>query len=72
MLAFTPFEGEQTTTRRLLDELFERGVIAFSTGGSLARVRFLPPVAVIRDDEIDQVLEILETSLRVVAEERAV
>lgn len=68
MLAFTPFEGEKASTRRLLDALFERGVIAFSTGGPLARVRFLPPVAVIEDAEIDQTLEILEASLTAVHE----
>lgn len=69
MLAFTPFQGERSTTRRLLDALFEQGVIAFSTGGPLARVRFLPPVAVIRDEEIDLVLETLESALAAVAED---
>ena len=43
MLAFTPFDGSPATTRRLLDDLFENGVIAFSTGGGVSRVRFLPP-----------------------------
>lgn len=70
MLAFTPFEGEKASTRRLLDELFDRGVIAFSTGGPLARLRFLPPVAVITDAEIDCVLEILEEAIVAVARER--
>lgn len=70
MLAFTPFEGSKATTRRLLEVLFEQGVIAFSTGGAVSRLRFLPPVAVIRDDEIRCVLEILEASLAVVANER--
>ncbi len=67
MLAFTPFEGERETTRALLDDLFTHGVIAFATGGPLARLRFLPPVGVIRDDEIDAVLDILEKSLARVA-----
>jgi acetylornithine aminotransferase len=67
MLAFTPFEGGRETTRALLDDLFQHGVIAFSTGGPLARLRFLPPVGVIRDDEIDAVLAILEASLGRVA-----
>lgn len=71
MLALTPFSGERGTTKRLLDLLFSRGVIAFATGGPLARLRFLPPVAVIRDEEIAAVLEILETSLAVVASEGA-
>jgi len=70
MLAFTPFEGEKQSTRRLLDELFEQGVIAFSTAGALSRVRFLPPVAVIQNEQIELVLEILEASLAVVANER--
>ncbi len=69
MLAFTPFDGEPATTRRVLDALFARGVIAFSTGGPLARVRFLPPVAVIRDEEIDLVLETLAEALAEVAGE---
>lgn len=66
MLAFTPFAGDKASTRLLLDELFARGVIAFSTGGRLARVRFLPPVAVMTDEEVDLTLEILEASLSAV------
>lgn len=68
MLALTPFEGARETTRALLDDLFTHGVIAFSTGGPLARLRFLPPVGVVRDEDIDAVLEILEASLGRVAE----
>ncbi len=71
MLAFTAFGGNRESTRRLLDELFSQGVVAFSTGGSVSRVRFLPPVGVIRDEEIDRVLEILAASLEVVAGERS-
>ncbi len=67
MIAATPFDGTATTTRDLLHALFERGVIAFSTGGRTARVRFLPPVAVIRDDQIDTALALLEESLAAVA-----
>jgi acetylornithine aminotransferase len=66
MLAFTPFDGSRASTRRLLDELFARGVVAFSTGGRVSRVRFLPPVGVIRDEDVDRVLEILEASLETV------
>lgn len=70
MLAFTPFGGDRSAVRPLLDALFTRGVIAFSTGGPVGRVRFLPPVAVIRDEEIDMALEILDASLAEVAEHR--
>jgi 4-aminobutyrate aminotransferase-like enzyme len=51
----------------LLDALYARGVIAFSTGGALSRLRFLPPVAAIRDEQIDTALALLEESLREVA-----
>jgi acetylornithine aminotransferase len=63
MIAATPFEGAAATTRALLHALYERGVIAFSTGGSAARLRFLPPVAVIHDEQIDIALSLLEESL---------
>lgn len=70
MLAFTPFGGARDAVRPVLDALFDRGVIAFSTGGPVGRIRFLPPVAVIRDDEIDLALEILDASLADVAKRR--
>ncbi len=63
MVAATPFDGSAATTRTLLDALFRRGVIAFSTGGALARLRFLPPVAVLRDDHVDTALSVLEDAL---------
>lgn len=67
MIAATPFAGAPDTTRALLGALYEHGVIAFSTGGSLARLRFLPPVAAIRDDQIDTALAVLEECLAEVA-----
>ncbi len=67
MIAATPFDGAAPTTRALLDALYARGVIAFSTGGALSRLRFLPPVAAIRDEQIDTALALLEESLREVA-----
>lgn len=69
MVACTPFAGRAETTRTLLDTLFERGVIAFATGGPLARLRFLPPVAVLTDAEVATVLDVLEASLAAVAEQ---
>ncbi len=71
MVACTPFAGRAGTTKQLLGALFERGVIAFATGGRLARLRFLPPVPVLRDRDVDTVLEILEESLAAVAPEAA-
>jgi len=68
MVACTPFAGEASTTRALLGALFERGVVAFATGGSLSRLRFLPPVPALHDAEVDLVLDVLEASLADVAE----
>jgi acetylornithine aminotransferase len=59
MIAFTPFDGADATAKTLLTQLFEAGVIAFVCGASPARLRFLPPVGVITDDDIDAVMKIL-------------
>lgn len=72
MVAFTPFPGHEGVARPLLEALFERGVVAFSTGGAVPRVRFLPPVPVLADAQIDRALEILEASLAAVAAERGI
>ena len=64
MIAFTPFDGAEATAKTLLADLFAAGVIAFVCGASPARLRFLPPVGVISDDEIDAVMNILATVLQ--------
>jgi len=63
MIAFQAFAGDAGRTKRLLATLFEAGVIAFAAGADPTRVRFLPPVAVISDAEIDAVSAILEQVL---------
>ena len=63
MIAFQAFDGDAARTRRLLADLFDAGVIAFAAGANPTRVRFLPPLAVISDADIDTVCELLEQVL---------
>jgi acetylornithine/N-succinyldiaminopimelate aminotransferase len=63
MIAFTPFEGSDATVKKLLSGLFDAGVVSFVCGSSPARIRFLPPVGVITDSDIDVVGGILERVL---------
>jgi len=63
MIAFTPFDGSEATAKALLTKLFDEGVIAFLCGGGPTRIRFLPPVGVVTDAEIDTVMGIVERVL---------
>jgi acetylornithine aminotransferase len=63
MIAFTPFDGSDATAKKLLTDLFDAGVISFVCGAAPARLRFLPPVAVVTDDQIDTTCKILEETL---------
>lgn len=69
MIAFTPFDGSADAAQKLLRRLFENGVIAFVAGGDPVRLRFLPPVPAMTEQQVDEVCEILETSLLEVAEQ---
>jgi acetylornithine aminotransferase len=68
MIAFKVFDGGTETTRRFLRALFDAGVVGFFTGGDPARVRFLPPIGAITDEEIDAVCGIVERTLATMAE----
>jgi acetylornithine/N-succinyldiaminopimelate aminotransferase len=63
MIAFTPFDGSEATAKKLLTDLFDAGVVAFVCGANPARLRFLPPVGVVTDADIDVALGILERVL---------
>lgn len=68
MIAFTPLDGSPETAKRLVHALFDAGVIGFVAGSNPARVRFLPPMPVLQEYEVDRVSELLEESLQHVAE----
>ncbi|MEC8159554.1 MAG: aminotransferase class III-fold pyridoxal phosphate-dependent enzyme [Planctomycetota bacterium] len=70
MIAMTPLQGTVAQAKRLTQICYEEGLICFLAGSEPARVRFLPPLAVVTDDQIDLGLAILERALlRLVEEE---
>ena len=67
MIVFTPLKGDATKVKAFLNALFDAGVIAFSCGTDITRVRFLIPVGAVTTDHIDEVAAILERTLVAVA-----
>jgi acetylornithine aminotransferase len=68
MIALTPFDGRPEQARALLQALFKNGVIAFVAGAAPTRVRFLMPLGVVTEPDIDAVCRILENTLIEVAD----
>lgn len=62
MMRLTPFGGNREKIGKLLGNLFEDGVIAFSCGHGPYHLRFLPPVGVMKPEQFGPVFEILEKS----------
>ncbi len=69
MIACTPLNGSEAKVKRFAHALFDAGVIGFVAGTSPVRMRFLPPVPVIRDEDIDAACGIIEATLVQVASE---
>lgn len=63
MVAFTTMEGDPKRVASFLQKLFTNGVIAFTAGSKPVRVRFLLPAPVIKDEEIDKALDIVEKTI---------
>ncbi len=70
MIAFQPFDGTIDDAKAVCTDLYEHGVVAFLCGRSKARVRFLPSVPAVSDDQADEACDILEASLERVANRR--
>lgn len=64
MVGFTPFDGSMDRALSLVHRLFQNGVLAFIAGGVPTRVRFLMPVAVTTEEDIDNVVMLLEKTLK--------
>jgi 4-aminobutyrate aminotransferase-like enzyme len=62
MMRLTPFGGSREKIGKLLNNMFEDGVIAFSCGHGPYHLRFLPPVGVMKPEQFGPVFEILEKS----------
>lgn len=59
MIAFTPFDGSSARTRAVLTALYDAGVIAFSAGDAPSRVRMLPPLGAITDEDVAAVCDVI-------------
>lgn len=64
MVAFTPLDGSHETCIQVAKALFDAGVLSFIAGSNPTRIRFLVPALVITDEEIDSVMQIVETTLK--------
>ena len=68
MIACTPFGGDREMVVKLAKYLFNQGLISFIAGSDPCRLRFLPPIAVVTDEQCDEAMAILERCLKTVAE----
>jgi len=63
MVAMTPYDGSKEKVMKLLQVLFNNGIVSFSCGHNPYKVRFLLPL-VLKDQHIAEVKKILEVSLK--------
>lgn len=59
MIGFTVGEGEEKMAYQFCRKLFDAGVIAFVAGSHPTRVRLLPPFLSLKDQDIDNAMQIL-------------
>lgn len=64
MVAFTPFDGSKEKAVAFGEKLFEAGVISFIAGDHPTRIRFLPPIGVITEDDILKAVEIIAETFK--------
>ncbi|NRA40017.1 MAG: aminotransferase class III-fold pyridoxal phosphate-dependent enzyme [Planctomycetes bacterium] len=63
MIAFTPLGGIRENALQFSKDLFEAGVMGFIAGNNPTRMRFLIPVAVVTEKDIDAASQIIRTLL---------
>lgn len=63
MIIFTPFDGGAQRVAKFVQDLFHAGVISFVAGSSPTRVRFLIPAGVMTLEDVDAVMQIVESVL---------
>ena len=64
MVAFSIFDGSLEKTKAFVQALFEQGVIAFLAGQNPTRVRFLLPTAVLTNEDIAAIADIIEVTIK--------
>lgn len=67
MIGFEVFGGEPNKTKAVMNKLYELGVICFLCGADPLRLRFLPPVSVLREGDVSAVCDLLEQAIVAVA-----
>ncbi|MBI3395123.1 MAG: aminotransferase class III-fold pyridoxal phosphate-dependent enzyme [Spirochaetia bacterium] len=63
MIAFRVLDGSEETSKRFTKQLFENGVISFTSGRDPVRLRFLLPAGAVTEKDIDAVAAIVESTL---------
>lgn len=63
MVGFIPFAGTMDDVKKLIFEMFDRGVVAYYCGHDPYLIRMLPPLAVMEERDVDAVCEVIEASL---------
>lgn len=63
MIGFTVYDGNPDKTTAYVKALFEAGIVAFIAGAAPARVRFLPPIGVLKPDDFTTLGKIIEEVL---------
>ncbi|HEY1684959.1 MAG TPA: aminotransferase class III-fold pyridoxal phosphate-dependent enzyme [Tepidisphaeraceae bacterium] len=71
MIACSIFDGGDAVTKQFLLKLFDNGVVSFVAGSDPARVRFLMPVPVVSEADVEAVCDIIEKTLAEVAHGRS-
>jgi 4-aminobutyrate aminotransferase-like enzyme len=67
MIAFEVLDGKAETVKKILDQYFKNGVVAFSAGRDPVMVRFLPPMGVLKKEHWLEAMDIFERTLEQVA-----
>lgn len=64
MVAFTPFDGDETRVKAFVQRLFINGVIGFVAGTNPTRCRFLLPVGSLEVHDIASIMTIIEKTIK--------
>lgn len=64
MVAFTVFDGDFVKAKEFANKLFENGVISFIAGKEPTRIRFLMPVMAVTIEDIDEVCQLITSTMK--------
>lgn len=63
MIAFTPGDGSDAVAGKMVQALYDAGLMSFMAGHHPARIRFLPPPGITQKEHIDAAIQIMDTVL---------